>query len=159
MNPLPPFIFANEEFPGSAATDHFLILGATKSGKTTLIEQLLVEAVTPVGSLPDYRSLIYDAKGDTVPFLASVLPDLSNVKILNAFDKRSNPWDIAADIPNPTIAREMASALCPTSSKSKDNEKPVFSGPSRQFYYSSHPGAASRPWQKLELTRSLQCVS
>lgn len=123
---LPDFTFGNQTFPGKSATDHFLILGATKSGKTTLIEQLLIDAVTPIGKRPDYRALIYDAKGDTIPFLSSVLPDLSNVRILNAFDRRSNPWDIAADIPNPTIAREMASALCPTSSRSKDGENQFF---------------------------------
>lgn len=103
--------------PGSAATQHFLAVGTTGSGKS-LIQKLLMRDVLPkITPGTDARALILDAKSDISAFLKHVGVTCP-VYTLNPFDARkefpkSVAWDVAADVNSPARALNLASAFIP----------------------------------------------
>lgn len=92
-------------------TLHFLVVGSTGSGKTTLIKQLMTSAMCKEAWRKDCRAIVYDAKRDILPFLYSL--GLEDVRIVNPMDKRSRAWDMSQDVLNPITARQVATLLVP----------------------------------------------
>lgn len=109
--------FGNHRIPESEATQHFLVVGTTGSGKSIVQRLLMKDVLTAVKPGSDKRVLIFDAKNDAVPFLhhiGSTCPVFS----LNPFEARSDfpkavAWDIAADITSPARALNLAACLIP----------------------------------------------
>ena len=93
------------------ATEHFLVSGATGSGKTILIN-ILLNNVLGDGRGRRRRALIYDPKQEMVPVLYG-LGVGPRIRILHPFDQRSSAWDMAHDIDSPVAAREVATILVP----------------------------------------------
>lgn len=104
--------WAGQEMPERISEGHFCIVGATGTGKTTLIRQLLQSIVPTITGGSDRRAMLYDAKGDLVPIIARMLPSCE-VVLLNPFDARSAAWDIAADVTTPARATAVASVFVP----------------------------------------------
>ncbi|MBX3438895.1 MAG: type IV secretion system DNA-binding domain-containing protein, partial [Planctomycetaceae bacterium] len=103
--------------PTSAATQHFLAVGTTGSGKSH-IQRLLMRDVLP-GIQPgtNARALILDAKNDLPAFLKHVGTGCP-VYTLNPFDARTEfpksvAWDVAADVSSPARALNLAGAFIP----------------------------------------------
>lgn len=98
---------------------HFLMVGATRSGKTTLMELLQYSALKDK-RYPDiplrYRAMINDPKQEQIPLLHRMGFDVDrDVIITNPFDTRSSAWAIHEDL-NSTIAiQDFVSVICPTS--------------------------------------------
>lgn len=96
--------------PDRFSEQHFLMIGATGSGKTMAF-RLFMQSVLPrilLGS--DARALIYDAKQDIMEILSGL--SLScEIIILNPFDARSVAWDMAKDITTPATAIQIASII------------------------------------------------
>ena len=103
-----------------AFDSNFYVIGAPRSGKTTLLRLLLQS----IFNRPDCRLVVYDHKTDLIPFLTPS-PDISTAEsfhILNPYDARSVGWDIAADATE-NSADTLATMLIPSG---KDDEKKYF---------------------------------
>lgn len=111
-------IFGKHRFVSEAAWDHYLLLGATGSGKTTFL-LILMYSVLAKKSLPP-RALIYDPKREFLPFVDG-MGRLDDAIILNPLDARCSAWDMARDIVDPIAARELASILTPEDEARGDN--------------------------------------
>lgn len=101
------------------ATEHFLVVGASGSGKTTIINNLMASVVRKGANT---KALVYDPKQEVAPLLYELhnAPEVTrfvggaeSVKILNPFDQRCFAWDMAVDIDNVVSARQVATILVP----------------------------------------------
>lgn len=102
--------------PAEDETKHFKLMGATGTGKSTVMRELLDGALRrgdrAVIADPDggYLSRFYDAaRGDV---------------ILNPFDVRSAKWDLFAELQNPYDVEQLARALIPE--RGGDPQWPAF---------------------------------
>jgi hypothetical protein len=123
------YFWAGSKLPFPEACKHFITVGSTGTGKSVTLK-LLMQSVFHRFSIDDLvkrRALVYDSKTDLVGFLAGVLP-LQRIVILNPFDARFTPWDIASDIRTETDAIEFASIVIP---KNEKESSPYFSDSAR----------------------------
>lgn len=116
--------------PESEATSHFLAVGATGSGKTLMLRLLLQKVLRKIGHGNDRRALLYDAKQDLLPQLASICPQ-TRVVTINPFDDRGFAWDLSKDIREARLAVEIAFTLIPQ----KHESQPFFSDAARHLLY------------------------
>lgn len=116
--------------PHDEATGHFLAIGATGSGKTTILRLLMQTALRLIGVVTDLRALIYDAKQDVIPLLVAICPK-ARIVTTHPFDARSARWDMARDIQDPTVAIEIAFTLIPHDGDSQ----PFFPNAARHLLY------------------------
>lgn len=131
-------LWGEDQLPPKAATEHFLVVGASGSGKTILINRLLFSLFQNWNSQinSNFRAVIYDPKQEVIPIIMGMieernfrllLPDIpieptkDRVRILHPFDSRSSAWDMATDIDGPISARQVASLLIPKNKHSGDN--------------------------------------
>jgi type IV secretory pathway TraG/TraD family ATPase VirD4 len=116
--------------PSAAATTHFMVAGATGSGKTLTIRLLMQEVLPHIGRGLGHRALVYDAKRD----LLSLLHGMGlrcPVVTLHPFDHRCAAWDMAADITSPAAARQVATILIP---QEKHSAQPFFADAARHLF-------------------------
>jgi type IV secretory pathway TraG/TraD family ATPase VirD4 len=103
--------WAGVDLPGDTES-HFGVVGINGSGKTLALQTLL-RSVIPTIREKDVgatarRALVFDPENKLIPLLYSLAGE-ENVQILNPFDQRSRPWDLANDIDDLATAQEMAS--------------------------------------------------
>jgi type IV secretory pathway TraG/TraD family ATPase VirD4 len=116
-----PF-FGMLELPISSKEGHFCVVGATGSGKTVTIRFFLQRIIPDLEEGPlQGRALIYDAKQDMIPLLSNMGGGDTQVHILNPFDLRSSPWDMAKDITEPATAYQVASLIISDPDKADGN--------------------------------------
>jgi type IV secretory pathway TraG/TraD family ATPase VirD4 len=116
-----PF-FGMLELPISSKEGHFCVVGATGSGKTVTIRFFLQRIIPDLEEGPlQGRALIYDAKQDMIPLLSNMGGGNTQVHILNPFDLRSSPWDMAKDITEPATAYQVASLIISDPDKADGN--------------------------------------
>lgn len=108
---------------------HFILCGQTQSGKTTLLKQMMLNALTRIGKGSDERAVIYDATGDFIPFIYSILGADAPVIILDPEDERGYGWDVSADITTPAQAKNLADILIPQ----EEQDEPFFLGGARSI--------------------------
>ena len=132
-----PLLLSPEE-----AVQHFAAIGATGSGKSTILQLLLQDIVPTIQKGTDRRLLIYDPKQDVLPTLAG-LSCKAPVIVTDPFDSRSSAWDMALDIQEPRVALEIAFTLIPDEPESQ----PFFPAASRHFLYGI---MLSYMWRKLD---------
>lgn len=99
--------------PIRCATEHFLLLGAPGSGKSTLMQLQMQSILTHIRIGTNRRALVYDAKRDTLATLLGMGIHEDRIIMLNPFDQRCAAWDMAKDIPDPATAMEIATLLVP----------------------------------------------
>lgn len=109
---LPPIYWGGLELPDSVSEGHFLVAGATGSGKTLTLRLMMQSVLPHIGPGHDIRAFVYDAKRDILPILQGMKLDCP-VKTLNPFDGRGVAWDIARDVTDDSTARQIASILVP----------------------------------------------
>jgi type IV secretory pathway TraG/TraD family ATPase VirD4 len=142
--------------PSRFATSHFMVVGATGSGKTLTLKLLMQEVLPSIGSGVDHRALIYDAKQDII----SQLPGMGiagAVYTINPFDDRCVAWDMAKDITEPTAALQAAVTLIPSD---KNSAQPFFVDSAQLLLYGvilsfMRSGAN---WRFSDIIRALQTV-
>ncbi len=129
------FVFwAMRNLPASEATKNFLVCGAVGSGKSVAIE-LFLKSIAPrfqTGRLNPEQLIIFDAKSNTVPMLASLglRPEDENFYILNPLDSRSAVWNIAEAVQTPTMAKALAHLMIP---EERNSTAPYFNDNSRMI--------------------------
>lgn len=109
--------FGNARVNRREATQHFLFVGTSGSGKSLLQRRLLADVLPGIQAGTDRRCLILDAKQDMVPFLRQIGVDCP-VYSLNPLESRSDmptavAWDVAADITSPSRALNFVAGLFP----------------------------------------------
>jgi len=109
--------WGNHWLPESAATQHFLAVGTTGSGKSIVQRLLMKDVLTSIKPGSDKRVLIFDAKNDAAPFLNHIRTTCP-IFSLNPFAPADDAvtavaWDIAADITSPARALNLAACLIP----------------------------------------------
>jgi hypothetical protein len=97
-------LFAGQPVPEGDETKHFKILGTTGTGKSTVIRQLLEQAINRGD-----RAVIADPDGSYLERFYEPTRDV----ILNPFDKRSARWDLLGEVIQPHDADQLARALIP----------------------------------------------
>jgi type IV secretory pathway TraG/TraD family ATPase VirD4 len=105
--------FGGLPLPDEAATSHFMIVGTTGSGKTLTLRMMMGSVLPEIARVSDHRAVIFDVKQDMVSILYGMGFSYQKVCILNPFDSRCHEWDMAADIPGPDIALQVAAILIP----------------------------------------------
>lgn len=112
--------WAMRDIPVSEAVKSFMICGAPGSGKTKAI-QLFLKSISARfrKSTPEPEQLIiFDAKGDVIPLLASmdIRADLHEelpFYILNPFDTRCAAWNLGEAVQGPGMSDALAALLVP----------------------------------------------
>lgn len=112
--------WGNDLLPERAATQHFLVVGTTGSGKSLLQRLLMRGALRRITLGRDHRALVYDAKGDTAAYLRRV-GVMCPVYSLNPFaspreSSTAVAWDIGKDITSPARSLNLSAALIPSES-------------------------------------------
>jgi hypothetical protein len=112
------------------AVGHFLVVGTTGSGKTVQIRLLMQSVFKNFGKGLNQRAVVYDGKREYIPILLGM--DIKvPIHILNPFDARSVPWNIAEDVNTPAAAWQIASIFIPE----EHSVQPFFADASRQILY------------------------
>lgn len=122
--------WGRHRMPESEATGHYLAVGASGSGKSSLLQLLTQTAFSKIGVAPDMRAIVYDAKQDVLPLLAAICP-AAKVVTSHPFDARGAAWDISRDVTDPAIALEIAVTIMPAVHESQ----PFFSDAARHLAY------------------------
>ena len=130
------FFWALRNLPIREAVKHLAILGTTSAGKSTLI-QLFLQSLAPRFRPDRHRPeqlIVFDGKNDVVPLLASLglHPEDENVYLLNPYDERGVPWDLADGAQGPLLARHLAALLVPDKQRSN---APYFPDSARDLVY------------------------
>lgn len=122
-----------------AATEHFVVMGATGSGKSLLIKNLMAGALS---SLPGEgqtagqrnRAVVYDPKQEMVSTLGRLgLSEETGLRILHPFDTRAYCWDMARDISSPIEARQVATLLVPDTAGTSGGSENFFTDACRDL--------------------------
>lgn len=101
-------------------TEHFLVVGASGSGKTIIINTLLQSVFE---SNRSFRAMVYDPKQEMLPYLYGFANKrASQIKVLHPFDSRSCAWNLAEDIDGPVSARQFATILIPDGEANSGSE-------------------------------------
>lgn len=133
--------WAMRNTPIQQALRHHAICGTTGSGKTTMI-QLLLQSIAPrfqKTSSAVEQLIVYDPKCDMVPLMAALdlKPEEHHVWILNPYDERSTPWNIAEAVQTPGMALALAALLVP---EEKNSTAPYFSFGARNLTHAGIMG-------------------
>jgi type IV secretory pathway TraG/TraD family ATPase VirD4 len=128
--------WAMRNLPVSEVTKHFLVCGATGSGKTIAIRlflQSIAERFQP-GSSPPEQLVIFDVKGDIIPLLDAVGlgPQHPHVHLLNPYDTRATSWNLGEATQTPLMARTVAALLVP---EERHSSAPFFADAGRELVY------------------------
>lgn len=134
------------------AVQHFLLTGATGSGKTTLMRLLMQDVVPHIKPGSDTRALVYDPKQEMVSTLRGIRRDVPLV-ITDPFDARGASWDMATDVREPRVAIEIAFTLIPREKESQ----PFFSDAARHLIYGVMISFIKRglPWSLGDVLRAV----
>ena len=146
--------------PSTAATNHFMVVGATGSGKTLTIRLLMQRVLRAIGTGKNHRALIYDAKQDVVSLLAGMgLDRRAAIYTLNPFDARCVCWDMQMDITEPATAFQAATLLIPDD---KNSSQPFFVSSAQSLLYGvmlafiMQRKNAGAEWRFSDLVRAMQ---
>ncbi len=126
------YFWGGESLSFNHACKHFVVVGATGSGKSITLNMLMQSVLSKIGSgKPNgrkRRAIIYDPKSDLVSLICGMLPRGIKLRILNPLDARFAPWDISADVLTETDALEFASILIP---RNERESSPYFTDSAR----------------------------
>lgn len=125
--------WGNSYLDPKSATQHFLAVGTTGSGKSQIQKMLMKDPLKKIAIGSDNRAVIFDAKNDIASYLHHIgvtCPVLS----FNPFESsQTTPigvaWDIAKDITSPARAQNLAASLIP---KEKGGNNQYFTDAARQ---------------------------
>lgn len=106
----PGFLWGGVQIPAQEACTHFLVSGASGSGKTLTLRLLMQSLFATMNTGSNRRAIIYDAKRDMLSLLSGMEMD-ATVYILNPFDDRCVAWAIGRDVTTQADAQTLADLL------------------------------------------------
>ncbi len=106
-------LFGGVQLPYRAATDHFLAVGATGSGKTITVRLLLQGIDRYMRNNAGTHLVIYDSKGVYIPYLANFATPALPIIDLNPFREGAFAWDISLCAEDSNAILELATILLP----------------------------------------------
>lgn len=110
----PTFPLGDVNIPLKYASTHIALVGTTGSGKTVTLKLLMEDLLPGIGLTPQsHRAVIYDPKREFYSYLEALGIPEDSILVMNPFDRRCRPWDMAADIRTPTDAENLAGILVP----------------------------------------------
>jgi len=109
--------WAGVDLPLRYAHQNFAIIGSPGSGKTLSLRLLMQDVLPGITAGQGSRALIYDAKRDFADLAAGMGIAKTEYQNLNPFVSDGVAWDIAKDVTDPAMAREVASILIPVDPK------------------------------------------
>ncbi len=105
-------LFFGVWLPALIAAANFLITGTIGSGKT-ILQRLLLQFFLPrIAPGSDRRAVVFDPKREMLSIMAGMKLQCP-VVIMDPFDERCVPWDVAADVTTPAQAMQFAAAFIP----------------------------------------------
>jgi hypothetical protein len=105
-------LFFGAWLPAAIAAVNFLVTGTVGSGKT-ILQRLLLQFFLPrIKPGSDRRAVVFDPMREMLQLLSGMGLDCP-VVIMDPFDERCQPWDVAADITTPAAAMQLAAAFVP----------------------------------------------
>ncbi|MBP5977542.1 type IV secretion system DNA-binding domain-containing protein, partial [Brasilonema sp. CT11] len=110
----PGISFGGVKTNTDAAVNHFAFCGMTGSGKTVSIRLFMQDTLSQIGR-DGRRAVIYDPKTQYYPLLEGMGIAADDIVVMNPFDTRCRPWDMARDMTSSTLAENLASILVPKS--------------------------------------------
>lgn len=108
----PTLSWGGFELPESSATRHFLVAGATGTGKTITIRLLMNQVLPLIQTGRRIRAVVYDGKGE-LPGILSGMGLTCPIFNMNPFDQRGYAWNLAEDITRIEEANQLAAILYP----------------------------------------------
>lgn len=108
------------DIPEGMLDPHFIIIGATGSGKTLLLRCLMNSVLQRAGDRAP-RIMVYDRKTELYPILVGMGLPPERIFVMNPLDARTSAWDIAADATTRSQAREIANILVHAEPDARDN--------------------------------------
>ena len=116
--------FAGHFLPEDTGQTHFMVVGATGSGKTLtfkmMMSSLIPEFFQEKNVLLDRRVVVFDEKQDIYSFLIKIGINSRDIIILNPFDNRCYAWNMAEDITGPDTALQVATIFIPEENNSNN---------------------------------------
>ena len=114
------FRFGGIMIPPQRSTTHFLIVGATGSGKTLTVHKLLEDIAQYLRSNPQAHAVVYDPKQNILPVLNRIAADLPIVD-LHPYRQGSLAWYLAQDIRSSRDIETVSNILFPDDRRSGEN--------------------------------------
>ena len=114
--------------PTKETAQHFLFVGTTGSGKTTIIRLLMQDALQDIDEGTNARAMFNNPKGDMLPLIKSMAPHV-RVVAMDPFDQRGAAWDVAKDIDDSAKAVQFAHTLI----GERQESQPFFSDAARHL--------------------------
>ena len=152
----PEYFWGGKLVPASTFVPdpHFLLLGTAGSGKTTLLKALMHSVLWRKAGNSGVRAMVYDPKLELYPYLLGLGVPSQDIVILNPFDVRTTPWDIAGDVETHADADELAATLIPGNPRESN---PYFTNAARVIVAAVIKGLLERgkTWDLRDLTEIL----
>lgn len=151
--------FCQRNVPVTDATKHLALFGTTSAGKS-INNKLLLASIAKRefrSRSPFKRLVIFDAKCDVVPYLASLglHPDDEDVWIIQPFDSRGSVWSVSEFVRTPATALYIAWIIVP---EERNSTAPFFTDAARLLVYAVTLGfiaRAPKPWSFRDLLCAL----
>lgn len=102
--------------PLNADSGHFLVIGGTGSGKSSILNPLMFEVAKHL-AVNGGHQLVYDIKGNLFPILVDSGADITQI---DPFDSRGKAWDMGGDLESLADYRQAAEILVPSPRDEKD---------------------------------------
>lgn len=151
------------EVDADMANRHFLVVGASGSGKTVTINRLLRAVVGEITrGNSDWRLVIYDGKTEVLSALKAFGLPGKRLRLLHPFDSRGYAWDLAQDISGPEEIQEFANLLFPP----QESMQPFFQDSVTDLlqgvlhsYRNRWPAAMNRRWELRDVCLGLSNIN
>jgi type IV secretory pathway TraG/TraD family ATPase VirD4 len=162
--------FGGLELDEDSAPYHFMLVGATGSGKTLNFRMMMGGILPDIISLTEQRAVVFDVKQDNISVISGILEDSAkknnlfidindHLIITNPFDERCYEWDMATDITSPEVALQVATILIPE----EESQNRFFSDAARDLlngvmnaFIEKHPKDCKDGWGLSDLVYTMR---
>lgn len=101
------------DLPWNKDAPHSVLIGSPGTGKTLLLRMLMKSMLFDKKGQLAARAVVHDPKREMYPALIGMGLKESQIRVIHPLEKRTTPWNIAADFQTREHAMELAHALIP----------------------------------------------